>query len=124
MIANLRDDNRLCNLQLAAQKENLGRDYSFLSEAKKNRKCVKATNLDTGERSYYYSMYAVKQFLKINPGTVKMICDGYNGYNRATSKVDGRIYTFSYISEDEIPEFCYFLKSANIKPKRKKKVVV
>lgn len=61
-------DNCLCNLQLVTQQQNCEksateRDYTFAKDNHKNRKCVKATNLTTGEITYFNSMYAVQQHL-------------------------------------------------------------
>ena len=63
-VNNIKDDNRLCNLQLMTQQENCKksakrRDYTFAAKNHQNKKCVKATNSDTNEVSYYNSMYAV-----------------------------------------------------------------
>lgn len=77
-INNKRDDNRLCNLQLLTPKENRkksveNRDYSFLSQIRKNKKSVKATNINTNEVSYFNSLYAVKQHIGIDYGIVKKV---------------------------------------------------
>ena len=65
-VNNIKDDNRLCNLQLMSHQENCKksakrRDYTFAAKNHQNKKCVKATNSDTNEVSYYNSMYAVHQ---------------------------------------------------------------
>ena len=78
-----KEDNRLCNLQLLTQQENCkksakNRDYTFITEIKNNKKCVKAINIETNEVSYFNSMYAVYQHLGINFGIVKMVCEGLN----------------------------------------------
>ena len=67
-VNNIKDDNRLCNLQLMSHQENCKksakrRDYTFVAKNHQNKKCVKATNSDTNEVSYYNSMYAVNQHL-------------------------------------------------------------
>ena len=77
-INNDKEDNRLCNLQLVTHQENCkksakNRDYTFVAENHKNKKCVKAINIETNEVSYYNSMYAIKQHLGIDPGIVKMV---------------------------------------------------
>ena len=120
-INNDKEDNRLCNLQLMTPQQNCkkstkDRDYSFVAQNYKNRKCVKATNKNTNEVSYYYSMYAVQQYLKINAGTVKMVCEGFNGYKSGISKKDGHSYSFEYVKEDDLPDD--HKKSTNIRPKR------
>ena len=72
-----KEDNRLCNLQLITQQQNCkksakDRDYSFTVENHKNKKCVKATNIETNEVSYYNSLYATQQHLGINVGIVNL----------------------------------------------------
>ena len=69
-INNIRDDNRLCNLQLLTSSENnkkssRNRDYTFVKDNHRNKKYVKATNSSTNEVSYYNSLYAVRQHLQI-----------------------------------------------------------
>ena len=99
-VNNIKDDNRLCNLQLMSQQENCKksakrRDYTFVAKNHQNKKCVKATNSDTNEVSYYNSMYAVNQHLGINAGIVKMVCEKINSckigilinLNMSTSKI-------------------------------------
>ena len=91
---NIRDDNRLCNLQVLTSSQNSkksapNRDYSFVKDNHKNRKCVKATNKDTGESSYYYSMYATQQNLSINHSIIKFICENQKYYKTGISKKDG-----------------------------------
>ena len=61
-------DNRLSNLQIMTQQANCkksakNRDYSFAANNHKNRRCVKATNINKEEVSYFSSMYAVQQHL-------------------------------------------------------------
>ena len=82
-INNNKEDNRLCNLQLVTHQKNCkksakDRDYTFVVNNCKNRRCVKATNKNTNEVTYYNSMYAVQQHLGINVGIVKMVCEGIN----------------------------------------------
>jgi len=82
-INNDKQDNRLCNLQLVTHKQNCkksskDRDYTFAAKNHENKKCIKATNKDTNEESYFKSMYAVQQHPGINVGIVKMVCDGTN----------------------------------------------
>ena len=120
-INNVRDDNRICNLQLTTQQENCkksakNRDYSFAAKNNQNRKCVKAINQDTNEITYYYSMYAVQQYLGINAGIVKMVCEGINYCKSGTLKKDDHVYKFEYVKEEDMPD--NYLKSANIRPKK------
>ena len=114
-------DNRLCNLQMVTQRQNCkksikNRDSSFAAKNHKNRKCVRATNVATNEVSYFYSMYAVQQYLQINAGIVSMVCDGVCGYKSGVSKRDGQKYKFEYIKQDELPDDHY--KSANKRTQR------
>ena len=107
-----KEDNRLCNLQFVTQQQNCKKSAKNCD----NRKCVKATNINTNEESYYYSMYALNQHLGINAGIVKMVCEGINNCKSGISKKDGCSYIFEYIKEDELPD--NYKKSANIKPRR------
>ena len=114
-----KEDNRLCNLQLMTQQQNCKksakkRDYKFAAQNHKNRKCVEATNKDTGEKSYFNSMSVVQQHLGINAGIVKMAAEGLNKCKSGKSKVDGHYYTFEYIKKEDLP--LNFKKSANIRP--------
>ena len=116
-----KEDNRLCNLQLVTQQQNCKksakhRDYSFVANNHKNRKCVKAINKDTNEISYFKSMYAINQHLSINEGIVKMVCEGLNYCKSGVSKKDGHRYTFKYIKEEDLPD--NHIKSKNIRPRK------
>ena len=120
-INNIKDDNRLCNLQLLTPQENCKksagrRDYTFVSKNHQNKKCVKATNIDTNEVSYYNSMYAIFQHLDINAGIVKMVCEGLNCCKTGISKLDKCHYKFEYVNEQDMPDD--FKKSANKRPQR------
>ena len=120
-INNIRDDNRLFNLQLLTPSENnkkaaKDRDYTFVAKNNENRKCVKATNKNTNEVSYYYSMYSIQQHLGINAGIVKMVSENLNNCKSGISKKDGCSYTFQYIKQDDLPSD--YKKSANIRPRR------
>ena len=115
------EDNRLCNLQIVTQQQNCkksakDRDYTFVANNCKNRKCVKATNRSTGEVSYFNSLYAVNQHIGINAGIVKMVCEGLNHYKSGKSKKDGCSYTFQYVKEEDLPDNC--IKSANLRPRK------
>ena len=120
-INNIRDDNRLCNLQLMSHQENCKksakrRDYTFVAKNHQNKKCVKATNIDTNEVSYYNSMYAIFQHLGINAGIVKMVCEGLNCCKTGISKLDNCHYKFEYVNEQDMPDD--YKKSANKRPIR------
>ena len=94
-------DNRVKNLQLCTQKQNCKksaakRDYSNQTANFKNRKKVKAINLETNEVSYYKSQYSAGKHLGANISSVIMICKRAYGYKTSTSKKDGCKYTFEY----------------------------
>jgi len=112
---NNKEDNRLCNLQLMTQQQNCKKTVKFrdLSNNHKNRKCVKATNKNTNEVTYFNSTYAVKQHLSINH--VWNICENH-GCKSGKSKKDGCYYTFQYIKEEDLPE--NHIKSSNIRPRK------
>ena len=120
-VNNIKDDNRLCNLQLMSHQENCKksaerRDYTFAAKNHQNKKCVKATNCDTNEVSYYNSMYAIQQHLSINAGIVKMVCEGINNCKTGISKIDNHSYKFEYVKKEDMPT--NFKKSANVRPIR------
>ena len=120
-INNIRDDNRLCNFQLVTSSENnkksaKRRDYTFVAKNHQNKKCVKATNIDTNEVSYYNSLYAVYQHLQINAGIVKMVCEKINDCKTGISKIDKHSYKFEYVNKQDMPD--NYKKSANKRPTR------
>ena len=120
-VNNIKDDNRLCNLQLMSHQENCKksakrRDYTFAAKNHQNKKCVKATNCDTNEVPYYNSMYAIQQHLSINAGIVKMVCEGINRCKTGISKKDNCYYKFEYVNEQDMP--ADYKKSANIRSNR------
>ena len=116
-VNNIKNDKRLCNLQLMSQQENCKksaerRDYTFAAKNHQNKKCVKATNSDTNEVSYYNSMYAVNQHLGINAGIVKMVCEKINSCKTGISKIDNHCY----VNKQDMPD--NYKKSANIRSNR------
>ena len=120
-VNNIKDDNRLCNLQLVTPSENnkksaKRRDYTFAAKNHQNKKCVKATNIDTNEVSYYNSMYAVNQHLGINAGIVKMVCEKINDRKTGISKIDNHSYKFEYVNKQDMPD--NYKKSANRRSNR------
>ena len=120
-INNEKTDNRLCNLQLMTQQENckksaVARDYTFVAKNHVNKKCVKATNCTTNEITYFNSMYCCAQYLDINVGIVKMVCENINRCKSGVSKKDGCSYKFEYVKKEDMPDD--YKKSANIRPKR------
>ena len=120
-VNNIKDDNRLCNLQLMTHQENCEksakrRDYTFVAKNHQNKKCVKAINIEKNEVSYYNSMYSINQHLGINAGIVKMVCEGINNCKTGISKKDNCHYKFEYVEKDELP--ADHKKSANIRSNR------
>ena len=120
-INNIKDDNRIKNLQMMTQQDNClksakNRDYGFAADNHKNRKCVKATNCETKETSYFKSVYSVKEHLGINPGLVQMVAEGLNKCKTAMSKMNHQSYIFEYIDEAELPD--NHLKSSNIRRRK------
>ena len=113
-INNKRNDNRLCNLQLLTHQRNC--EKKVYKNSYERRRCVKATCLKTGEISFYFSLYATEQHLKINSPLIKKICEKCNYHKSGLSKKDGFSYTFEYIKEEDLPD--NYIKSKNIKPKR------
>ena len=115
-INNVRDDNRLCNLNVLTHQDNCkksakGRNFG---DYRKNPRCVKAINNDTDEVLYFNSMYVVKQHLGVD--NVNKICESYYGRKLCLSKKDGHMYKFEYIEQEDLPD--NYLKSSNIKPRR------
>ena len=99
-INDIRDDNRLCNLQLVTQQENCkksakNRDYGFVKNNNQNKRSVKAINLTTNEEHYIPSWYSVQK--NINCGMVKMVCEGLNCCKSGRSKFDNYCYRFEYL---------------------------
>ena len=120
-INNNKEDNSLCNLQLVTHQQNCkksakDRDYTFVANNCKNRRCVKAINKNTNKVTYFNSMYAIQQHLGINVGIIKMVCEGLNNCKSGKSKKDGHYYTFEYIKKEELPD--NYKKSANKRPQK------
>ena len=83
-------DNRLENLQLITERQNMkrvGKNLPFLPPAK-----IRATNMNTGESSDYDSITKCSKGLDINSG---LICKVLNGNQKTSkSKLDGNKYYF------------------------------
>lgn len=93
-------DNRLENLEVVSASENIKKSLlnKNLKDIRKNPKRVTAINLLTNKETNFNSIYSVNKILGINPGQVKMLCDGIKYCKTATSKIDGQKYTFKYLS--------------------------
>ena len=92
-INNIKTDNQLNNLQLTTHSQNQ------IKENKKGKKnppiSVRATNIDTGESSDYYSINDCSRKLDINHAS---ICRVLHGIIKATtSKLDKNKYIFEQI---------------------------
>ena len=101
-INDIRDENRLCNIQLVTQQENCkksakNRDYSFAKNNHQNKRLVKAINLTRNEEHSFPSLYSVQKNLGINHGVVKMVCEGLNCCKSGRSKFDDCWYRFEYL---------------------------
>lgn len=80
-------NNKPSNLKMELNK--------FWKPGPKERQIL-ATNLVTGKTlPYFDSIYSISRYLKINPGSIKLIADGKR--KTATSKRDNNKYTFNYI---------------------------
>jgi len=119
-VNNIKDDNRLCNLQLLTPQQNSkksahNRDFSYLPKAHENKKAVKAFNCTTNEITYFNSIYCCAQHLGINIGTIKKVCDEEKYRKTGISKKDECSYKFEYVREQDLPD--NHIKSANIRTK-------
>ena len=102
-----KEDNSLINLQLVTTKENClrsakNRDYSFVKDNHKNRKSVKAINIETKQVFHFNSLYAAQQYLEINAGLISMCCQGINRCKTGISKKDGQRYRFKFTTKLKI----------------------
>ena len=98
----IRNDNRIKNLEIVSPSENnkkstVNKNYTFLKDIRKKPKSVLAINLITKAESNFKSLYSAGKMLGINPGQVKMICDGQKYCKTATSKINGQKYSFKYL---------------------------
>lgn len=97
----LKDDSRLCILQLMTQQENClksarNRDLSFVLN-RSSKKLVKVINLTTKEVHYFPSLHSVNKELGASAGLVKFICYKKYGYKTAQSRFEDYRYTFENI---------------------------
>lgn len=104
-INDIKNDNRLCNIQMITPKENCqksakNRDCSNMF---KTIKCIKATNLNTNNVSYFNSTCRCSKLLGVNAGIIYHICNAVPYYKSGKSKMDGCSYKFEYIEKSDIP---------------------
>ena len=100
-INDIKDDNRLKNLQLMTQQQNSkksakNQDYSNKAANFKSARKIKATNLETNEISYFDSMGVIERSLGINRSNIGKCSRGINHRKTSTSKKDGCKYAFEY----------------------------
>ena len=81
-------DNRIKNLQLLTHKQNV--------EKTKNKSII-STNIKTGEKRIFVSIKKAGIELDISRSNICNICRNKKSYKIATSKKDGKKYTFSYL---------------------------
>ena len=89
-INNIKTDNRLENLQLITQSQNIKKDHRKGVKLPPIR--VRAINLNSGESSDYDSINKCGKRLDINDGSIRCVLKGI--YKTATSKLDKNKYKF------------------------------
>ena len=101
-INKVRNDNRLCNLDLVTLSENnkraiIGRDTSYRRYIKKNPKKIIATDTE-GKEKLFPSLYSCSKELGINHGLIYKYCinDEVTGVKSCISKINGKRYTFKF----------------------------
>lgn len=67
-----------------------------LRKARRKPKPVVAKDLDTDEIIEYKSIHEAHKDLGVNPGQIKMCCEGKNNVKTGLSKKNGKRYTFYY----------------------------
>ena len=82
----IKKDNRIRNLQLISHKKNIG---------KSRNKTIISTEIKTGKERKYISIKAASIELDICDTGIIRVCR--NKYKTATSKKDGKKYTFKYL---------------------------
>ena len=91
---NIKTDNRLENLQLITQSQNIKKDHRKGKNLPPAIR-VRAININTGESSDYDSISKCSKKLNINHGSICRILKG--DYKTATSKLDKNKYKFEKI---------------------------
>ena len=87
-INNLKTDNRIKNLQLLTHKQNVGKSL--------NKKII-SNCIATGEKRKFISIKKASIELDISKRTISNICCKRKHYKTATSKKDGKKYTFKFL---------------------------
>ena len=88
-INNCKKDNRIKNLQLLTRKQNV---------QKSNNKAIISINIENGEKKIYISIKKAAFELGICVSNISEICKKKKNHKSATSKKDGKKYTFEYLS--------------------------
>ena len=79
---------------------NLKRVINESSNPEGQPRKILATNLATGERKFFNSIYQASKSLKINAGSIKLIADGKR--KTAKSKLNGNKYSFKYSNPNDL----------------------
>ena len=79
---------------------NLKRVFNESSNPEGQNRKIVATNLATGERKFFNSIYQASKALQINTGSIKLISDGKR--KTATSKLNGNKYSFKYSNPKDL----------------------
>ena len=87
-INNIKTDNRIKNLQIISHKKNVG---------KSKNKSIISINIKTCEKTEYVSITKAAIKLGISISYISQICNQVKNYKSATSKKDGKKYTFKFI---------------------------
>jgi hypothetical protein len=66
-----------------------------------NKQHIKAVCKTDNEILYFDTIYGCQQILNVNAGLIKMCCDGKNRVKSGKSKINGKIYKFSYVTPDD-----------------------
>ena len=80
--------------------DNLKRIINDSSNPEGQNRKILATNLTTGERKFFNSIYQASKSLQINSGLIKLISDGKR--KTATSKLNCNKYTFKYSDPNDL----------------------
>ena len=79
---------------------NLKRVFNESSNPEGQSRKIIATNLATGERKFFNSIYQASKSLRINAGSIKLIADGKR--KTATSKLNNNKYSFKYSNPNDL----------------------
>ena len=80
--------------------DNLKRVINESSNPEGQNRKILATNLATGERKFFNSIYQASKALEINSGSIKLIAEEKR--KTATSKLNGNKYSFKYSNPNDL----------------------